>query len=98
MKEKQTAAPKQVTSIGAKPLLLLISFYRFAISPLLPSRCRYYPTCSSYADEAIRRYGALQGGWLAVKRLSRCHPWAAHGLDPVPDLPSHSSHCCQRKP
>lgn len=98
MKEKQTAAPEKLASIGAKALLLLITFYRYAISPLLPSRCRYYPTCSSYADEAIRRYGAIRGGWLAIKRLSRCQPWGSHGLDPVPDLSSSSSLCCQRKP
>lgn len=82
--------------LSAKALLLLIAFYRTAISPLLPSRCRYYPTCSGYADEAIRRYGAVRGGWLALKRLLRCHPWGASGYDPVPELP-HSSHCCQRK-
>ena len=98
MKEKQTVAPEKLASIGAKALLLLISFYRYAISPLIPSRCRYYPTCSSYADEAIHRYGAIRGGWLAIKRLSRCHPWGSHGLDQVPDLSSPSSTCCQRKP
>ncbi len=98
MKEKQMAAPEKRASISAKALLLLIFFYRYAISPLLPSRCRYYPTCSSYADESIRRYGAISGGWLAIKRLSRCHPLGSHGLDPVPDLSLNSSHCCQRKP
>lgn len=98
MKEKQKAAPEKVATISAKALLLLISFYRYAISPFLPSRCRYYPTCSSYADESVRRYGAIQGGWLAIKRLSRCHPWGSHGVDPVPDLSLTSSNCCQRKP
>lgn len=98
MIEKQMATPEKPATISSKALLLLISFYRYAISPLLPSRCRYYPTCSAYADESIRRYGAIQGGWLALKRLSRCHPWGSHGLDPVPDSPSISSHRCQRKP
>ena len=81
----------------AKLLLLPVNFYRYAISPLFPSRCRYYPTCSAYAHEAIVRYGALTGGKLAMKRILRCHPWASHGVDPVPDLnPSHS--CCRRNP
>lgn len=98
MKEKQTVDPEKRKSISANLLLLFISFYRYAISPFLPSRCRYFPTCSSYADESVRRYGAMTGGWLAIKRLSRCHPWGSHGLDPVPDLSPNSSHCCQRKP
>lgn len=98
MTENPTAADKTVARPGAKALLALISVYRYAISPLLPARCRYFPTCSSYADEAVRRYGAVRGGWLAVKRLGRCHPWGSHGVDPVPDLPTLSSHCCQRKP
>lgn len=98
MKENQTVTTEKRSSLSAKAFLLLISFYRYAISPLLPSRCRYYPTCSSYADESIRRYGAISGGWLAIKRLSRCHPWGSHGLDPVPDLSTNPSHCCQRKP
>lgn len=50
-----------------------------------PSSCRYLPTCSSYAVEAIERYGLASGGWLAVRRISRCHPWGGHGFDPVPD-------------
>ena len=88
--------PKAV-SFMAKLLLLPVNFYRYAISPLFPSRCRYYPTCSAYAHEAIVRYGALTGGKLAMKRILRCHPWASHGVDPVPELnPSHS--CCRRNP
>jgi putative membrane protein insertion efficiency factor len=98
MTDKQKATETTAVKPGAKVLLSLISVYRYAISPLLPSRCRYFPTCSSYAEEAIHRYGALRGGHLAVKRLLRCHPWGSHGVDPVPDLPNHSSHCCQRKP
>ena len=65
-------------------LLLLIQFYRGCISPLLPPSCRYYPTCSAYAIEVIERYGARRGGWMALKRILRCHPLHAGGYDPVP--------------
>jgi len=64
--------------------LLPVYFYRFCISPLTPASCRYTPTCSEYAIEAIKKYGALRGLWLAIKRISRCHPWGGHGFDPVP--------------
>jgi len=95
---------EEAAKSGAKPVakiaLALIAFYRYAISPLLPSRCRYYPTCSSYADEAIRRYGIARGGMLALRRIGRCHPWGGHGVDFVPDLEEKHTHsnCCQRKP
>ena len=62
----------------------LIRFYQLAISPLLGANCRYTPTCSQYGVEAIKEWGPLKGGWLAVKRFSRCHPWGPHGYDPVP--------------
>lgn len=62
-----------------------IRFYRLFISPLLPPACRFYPTCSAYALEAILRHGPIKGGWLAFKRLCRCHPWGGSGYDPVPD-------------
>ena len=66
-------------------LLKLIRFYQRGISPFFPSRCRYSPTCSQYAVEAITKYGAAKGGWLALKRFLRCHPFAKHGyFDPVP--------------
>lgn len=68
----------------AKLLVMLVRGYQVAISPLLPPACRYTPTCSQYAIEALRRYGALKGGWLTLRRLGRCHPFRAGGHDPVP--------------
>ncbi len=65
-------------------LLALLKVYRYAISPMLGSNCRFVPSCSEYAVEAINRYGALRGSWLATKRVSRCHPWCDGGHDPVP--------------
>ncbi len=64
--------------------LFLIRAYQLTLSPLLGSRCRYYPTCSAYAREAIERYGFLRGASLGVRRLFRCHPFHAGGIDPVP--------------
>jgi uncharacterized protein len=63
--------------------LQLLRAYQWAISPMLPPSCRYIPTCSEYATEAVERYGALRGGWLAIIRLLRCHPFARGGYDPV---------------
>ena len=71
-------------SVVARLLAALISGYRVAISPLLGARCRFYPSCSAYALEAIRAHGAGRGSWLAVRRLSRCHPFHPGGVDPVP--------------
>lgn len=76
----QTARRSAVSNI----LLLLISVYRRLISPMLPSTCRFYPSCSQYAAEAIETHGARRGTWMAVKRLSRCHPLHPGGEDPVP--------------
>ena len=69
-------------------LLFLIRFYKRRISPGLRPACRYIPTCSEYAEEAIRRFGAVRGGQLAARRLLRCHPFAKGGYDPVPEAPS----------
>lgn len=66
------------------PLLALVKFYQYCISPLTPPSCRYVPTCSQYAVEALRKYGPIKGVWLTLKRLSRCHPWGGSGYDPVP--------------
>jgi putative membrane protein insertion efficiency factor len=65
-------------------LLAAVGFYSRAISPALPPRCRFYPTCSAYAAEAIDRHGAARGSWLAVRRILKCAPWHPGGLDPVP--------------
>ena len=68
-----------------KLLLSLIRFYQKHVSPAFPARCRYYPTCSRYAYEAITKYGAIKGGWLALKRFLRCHPFhKGNYFDPVP--------------
>lgn len=64
--------------------LLLVRFYQLAISPMIPPRCRYVPTCSQYAIEALHKHGACKGGYLAIKRICRCHPWGGSGYDPVP--------------
>lgn len=65
-------------------LVLVIRGYQLWVSPLLPAACRYYPTCSVYAIEALERYGALNGSWLAIRRILRCHPFRPGGYDPVP--------------
>ena len=65
-------------------LRILVRGYRLLVSPLLPPSCRFHPSCSSYAEEALGRYGALQGGWLTARRLCRCGPWSPGGFDPVP--------------
>ena len=67
-----------------KLLVWPIRFYQVAISPHFPAACRYTPTCSQYAIEALRKYGPLKGLWLAARRILRCHPWGGHGYDPVP--------------
>ena len=69
----------------AAALLGLVWLYRNAVSPLLGTNCRFQPTCSAYAEEALRRYGGFRGGWLVVRRIGRCHPWGGSGYDPVPD-------------
>lgn len=68
----------------ARILIGAIVVYQKAISPLLPAACRYTPTCSQYAKEAVKKYGAGKGSWLAARRILRCHPWGGHGHDPVP--------------
>jgi putative membrane protein insertion efficiency factor len=70
----------------------LIRLYQLAVSPWLGPRCRYVPTCSDYAIAAVRRFGPWRGGWLAARRILRCHPWGSTGYDPVPDQPKRDSH------
>jgi uncharacterized protein len=71
----------------AQPLIWLVRCYQVLVSPLLPPSCRYYPSCSAYAVEALRVHGPFRGSWLAVRRLARCHPWSAGGVDHVPARP-----------
>jgi uncharacterized protein len=68
----------------ARLLILIARGWQIGPSILLPSSCRYQPSCSAYAIEALSRYGAIKGGWLSLKRIVRCHPWGGHGFDPVP--------------
>ena len=68
----------------ARLLIALVRFWQVGPSTVLPPSCRYDPTCSVYAITALRRYGALRGGWLAARRIARCHPWGGFGVDPVP--------------
>jgi uncharacterized protein len=67
-------------------LVLLVRLYQRLISPLLPPACRFYPSCSAYAVQALERHGAARGSWLTVRRLCRCHPFHPGGIDPVPEL------------
>lgn len=80
----------------------LIRGYQWVISPILPGTCRFAPTCSEYAAEAVGRHGALKGGWLALKRILRCHPWGGWGYDPVPGgndaPPPHDHSRCHHGP
>ena len=66
-------------------LIWSIRAYRYLVSPLLGPRCRFYPSCSCYAETALARHGLVRGGWLAVRRIFRCHPWHPGGVDPVPE-------------
>jgi putative membrane protein insertion efficiency factor len=75
---------KTLFQILSYPFIALIKFYQYVISPALGPKCRYTPTCSQYALEALKKYGLFKGGWLAIKRIASCHPWGGHGHDPVP--------------
>ena len=76
-----------ITKFFNKVLIGLVKFYQMAISPILGSNCRYYPTCSHYTIEAIQEWGPIKGTWLGMKRLSTCHPWGGHGMQEVPKNP-----------
>lgn len=91
----EPAAPRDHDGPRGLPVRLLvgaIGLYRLAISPVLPPSCRYWPSCSEYAIESIRGHGALRGGWLAARRLCRCHPWAAGGIDLPPPARTTARH------
>ncbi|PHZ86699.1 membrane protein insertion efficiency factor YidD [Paremcibacter congregatus] len=81
----------------------MITVYRYTVSPLLGKNCRYLPTCSDYAYQAIDRFGPFKGTWLALRRIGRCHPWGGEGYDPVPDRVDNSGDisgkrkCCNGK-
>lgn len=66
-------------------IIAIVRFYQLVISPWTASSCRYHPTCSQYSLEAVKKHGALKGGWLTIKRIGRCHPWSDGGHDPVPE-------------
>ncbi len=70
--------------VAVSPLIALVKFYQLGISPLIPHSCRFTPTCSQYAVEALRKHGPVKGMWLTIKRIARCHPWGGSGYDPVP--------------
>lgn len=86
-----------MSNIAQVAVLHVLRAYKWAISPMLPPACRYVPTCSEYAMEAVERYGAIRGGWMALIRLLRCHPFVKGGYDPVVQPPNASSvtstHC-----
>lgn len=75
---------RSIGQLLARPLLALVWVYRRGVSPFLGLNCRFVPTCSEYAAEALREYGGIEGGWLALKRIGRCQPWGGSGYDPVP--------------
>lgn len=78
--------------MARRMFIALIRFYQLALSPLLGVNCRYLPTCSAYAIEAVQRHGLWRGGWLALRRIARCHPWGGYGYDPVPEQMRSCTH------
>jgi uncharacterized protein len=87
--ETPPRGPQQ--SAGQRLALGLLRGYKVALSPLFAGSCRFVPSCSEYASEAVTKFGVLRGGWLAARRLARCHPLGPYGLDPVPDRASRES-------
>ncbi len=75
---------KTIVQLPAKLLILLIRVYQYTLSPFIGRNCKYTPTCSNYGIEAIKKYGAIKGGWLTIKRILSCNPWGGSGYDPVP--------------
>lgn len=85
-------ALRTATRLPSLLLVLLVRAYQLLVSPLLGPRCRFYPSCSAYAVQALRVHGALRGTWLAVRRVARCHPWNPGGVDQVPPARNHVRH------
>ena len=75
---------KFIVNLPAHVMILLIRVYQYTLSPFIGRNCRYTPTCSNYGIQAIRKYGAIKGGWLTIKRIASCNPWGGSGYDPVP--------------
>lgn len=82
---------QKITKIIAIPFIWIVRFYQAAISPYTPSACRFTPTCSHYALEALQKHGLFSGGFLAIKRIFSCHPWGKSGYDPVPEKTKKTS-------
>jgi putative membrane protein insertion efficiency factor len=78
------AVARRLVRLPADVVVLLLKLWQVLVSPVYGQTCRFYPSCSSYALEAVDRHGLLRGGWLALRRLGRCHPWNPGGVDPVP--------------
>ena len=74
-----------INKIITHPIIVIIKFYQFFISPILGQNCRYLPTCSEYSIQSIKKFGIFKGAFLSLKRISKCHPWGNHGYDPVPN-------------
>jgi len=89
---------RRASSALARLTRAIILVYRWTLSPLLGPRCRFYPSCSMYALEAVDRYGAIRGAWLALRRIGRCHPWHPGGYDPVPERASRGGHSHCKSP
>jgi uncharacterized protein len=85
------SSPRLLATVARRLVLGAIRLYQLTLSPWLGRRCRYEPTCSAYAAEAIERYGVGRGSWLAAKRIGRCHPWGGAGYDPVPTSDGRSN-------
>jgi putative membrane protein insertion efficiency factor len=81
---KRAGILNTVLRVLGLPLVALIRIYQWVISPLIGPKCRFTPSCSNYALEALKKYGLFKGIWLSVRRIARCHPWGGHGVDPVP--------------
>jgi len=88
--DKPTTAPTKPIGPAVRMCLLLISTYQGLVRPLLIGSCKFCPTCSEYASEALRVHGLWRGGWLALRRLVRCHPFSPGGIDPVPRRPPNA--------